>query len=298
MEPSHLEEVPCPYCGSQQRRPWAEERGFKAVRCTGCALIYCNPRPPLHAIDAAVRTGSHGPEANGLSVVARRVEARVAHYRSVFGDLFADLWSGGRPVSWLDVGAGYGEVIEAVALLAPPGSRIEGLEPMKPKADRARERGLSIVEGYLRADHPKVDVVSLVDVFSHIPDFGEILEIVRSVLNPEGEVFIETGNLADLRQRSEFPGELGLPDHLVFAGEPHLRGYLDRAGFEVVQVRRRRIDGMINLARNVAKKLLGRPAAFGVPYTSDYRQLQFRARLRPDGAGPADSNISRTVSHE
>ena len=284
MQPASLETIPCPYCGSARHRPWAQELGFTAVRCLECELLFCNPRPAQTLIDAAVRTGTHGPEAQGLVVTARRLGAKVARYRRVFGDMFDDLWRAGRPVSWLDVGAGYGEILEAVKALAPPGSRIAGLEPMHPKAAAARERGLEIVEDYLRPGQPKVQVVSVVDVFSHVPDFGAFLSDVRAVLEPGGELFIETGNLADLERRDEFPYELGLPDHLVFAGEKHLKGYLDRAGFDIVRTRRWRIDGLLNLAKNVVKKLIGRPAAFGIPYTSHYRQIQVRARLRPQAA--------------
>ena len=49
---------------------------------------------------------------------------------------------------------------------------------------------------------------------------------------------METGNLADLDRREDFPGELGLPDHLTFAGEAHLLGFLERAGFELVRIER------------------------------------------------------------
>jgi SAM-dependent methyltransferase len=284
MQPARLESIPCPYCGSARHRPWAQELGFTAVRCLDCALLYCNPRPAQALIDAAVRTGAHGPEAQGLVVTARRLGSKVSRYRRVFGEMFDDLWRAGRPVSWLDVGAGYGEIVEAVQALAPPGSRIAGLEPMRPKAAAARARGLQIVEDYLRPGQPKVQVVSVVDVFSHIPDFGAFLADVRAVLEPGGELFVETGNLADLDRREQFPYELGLPDHLVFAGEKHLQGFLERAGFEVVRTRRWRIDGLLNLAKNGVKKLIGRPAAFGIPYTSRYRQIQLRARLRPQAA--------------
>jgi hypothetical protein len=166
-------------------------------------------------------------------------------------------------------------------MLAPAGSQVVGLEPMHHKAVRARERGLEIIEDYLRPGMPRFRVISIVDVFSHIPDFGAFLLDLRQALVPEGELFLETGNLADLARRDEFPYELGLPDHLVFAGEKHILGFLDRAGFDIVAVRRSRIDGVLNLAKNVAKKLIGRPAAFGWPYTSKYRQVQIRARLRP-----------------
>lgn len=281
MRTDRLETIACPYCGSSRHHPWAQERGFTTVRCDECGLLFCNPRPAAALIDVAVRSGAHGPEAEGLVVSARRVGAKVARYRRVLGELFDDLWAGDRPVSWLDVGAGYGEVLEAVTSLAPAGSTIRGLEPMHPKVVKARERGLNIAEDYLRPGQPRAQVISIVDVFSHIPDFRAFLGDVRAALEPGGEIYIETGNLADLRTRDEFPGELGLPDHLVFAGEKHIVGFLDRAGFDVVRIRRWRIDGVVNFAKNVAKKLLGRPAAFGIPYSSDYRQIQVRARLRP-----------------
>lgn len=205
---------------------------------------------------------------------------KVSLYRRVFQDLFADLWAAGRPVSWLDVGAGYGEVLQAVASLVPPGSVVMGVEPMRHKAAHARQRGLDVAEGYLMPGSSQVRVASAVDVFSHIPDFASFLKTVTTVLEPGGELFLETGNLADLDQRGDFAGELGLPDHLVFAGESHLRGYLDRAGFEIVDLRRVRIDGLVDLAKNVVKKVIGRPAVVRMPYTSNYRQLRIRARLR------------------
>ncbi len=274
------ETICCPYCGGLTYSPWAVELGFTAVRCSDCALIYVNPRPSLNLIDSAVRTGSHGEDAGGLNVVSRRIDRRVRRYRQVFSELFDDVWRRGKPLSWLDVGAGYGEVLEAVTGLAPPGSRIEGLEPMRPKAEQARQRGLTITEDYLRPTHERVDILSVVDVFSHIPAFAAFLADVKSVLSPGGEIFVETGNLADLGRREEFPGELGLPDHLVFAGQTQLCGFLQNAGFDIVRLERQRIDDATNLAKNLVKKVLGRPVRLGLPYTSRYRQLLVRARLK------------------
>jgi hypothetical protein len=272
--------IACPYCGAQEHSFWAAEIGFTAVRCTACALIYVNPRPSLANIDMAVRTGVHSEEAHGLDVKSYRDPRKVARYRATFARMFEDIWRRGSPISWLDVGAGYGEIVEAVMGLAAPGSRIEGLEPMQPKADHARARGLAITQDYLRPGRPPADFVSIVDVFSHVPQFHEFLRDVRSALTPQGEIFVETGNLADLRVRAQFPGELGLPDHLVFAGEAQLCGFLDRAGFELVRIERQRIDGLVHLAKNVVKKALGRPVKLALPYSSNYRQLLIRARLR------------------
>jgi SAM-dependent methyltransferase len=277
-----MDTVSCPYCGEKKYVAWAEELGFRAVRCKECALIYVNPRPNLATISTAVKTGAHGEGAQHLNVKSRRISSKVLFYHKVFERIFDDIWNRNQPISWLDVGAGYGEVLEAVSRLAPVGSNIEGLEPMKPKAEQARSRGLKITEDYLRPTHPKVGFVSSVNVFSHIPNFGEFLRDVKNVLEPRGEVFIETGNLADLNTRNEFPGELGLPDHLVFAGESQLCGYLERAGFEIIRVEKLRDDGLENLAKNIVKKIIGRPSTLRLPYTSSYRQLLVRARLRSD----------------
>jgi SAM-dependent methyltransferase len=272
--------IVCPYCGGSDDTFWAEELGFKVVRCKGCSLLYVNPRLPLGEIERAVRSGMHGDEGHGLQVTARRVRSKVRRYEQVLGRFFEDVWAAGQGVSWLDVGAGYGEVLEAVQHLAPSGSRVEGLEPMHPKAEAARGRGLIVTEDYLRASHPRVQIISFIDVFSHLPDFRSFLSDVRAVLRPRGELFMETGNLADVASRDEFSGELGLPDHLVFAGESHLRGFLDAAGFEIVRLERDRVDGVLNFAKCIAKKALGRSEILRVPYTSNYRQLLVRARLK------------------
>lgn len=271
--------IACPYCGSDRSTPWAEERGYVVVRCDVCDFLYVNPAPPVEAISDAVRTGFHGSEAGNLDVRSRRVAAKVDLYERLLREMFSDIWSRNEPIRWLDVGAGYGEVVEAIQRLAPPGSMIEGLEPMEPKAAAGRARGLAITQDYLRRDHERVGFVSSIDVFSHIPDYRSFLSDVRAVLEPAGEMFIVTGNLADLATRQEFFDELGTPDHLVFAGRKHIVGYLEEAGFEVVRIKEMRLDGLVNTAKMIVKKLIGRPGLIRLPYSSTYRQLAVRARL-------------------
>lgn len=276
---STLEAIPCPYCACADYGLWAEERGFHAVRCQKCSLIYVNPRPAPSSIDNAVRTGQHGEEAQLLRVTVRRSSAKVGYYYRVFRSLFDDVWHSGQSISWLDIGAGYGELLEAISKLAPPGSDIEGIEPMHAKASHARGRGLNVSEEYLDPSRPKVDFVSLVNVFSHIPDFRAFLVELKQVLKPGGGLFLETGNLADLASRSDFAGALGLPDHLVFAGWPHIKGYLEDEEFEIVRVYTKRVDGVVNLAKNTVKKIMGRPVLLRAPYMSHHRQFLIRAKL-------------------
>jgi 2-polyprenyl-3-methyl-5-hydroxy-6-metoxy-1,4-benzoquinol methylase len=275
-----LESVRCPSCGGKESGFWAEEAGFNVVRCKGCRFLYVNPRPCFDYINEAVRSGRHSSADTNLNVRSRRIPGKVALYRRLFAKAYSDLWETLSPITWLDVGAGYGEILEAVSALAPRGSTIIGCEPMHHKADIARANGLNVVDRYLGPKEFQADVISIIDIFSHVPNFAEFLAVVASNLAPNGSLFIETGNLADLGSRREFPGELGLPDHLAFAGEKHLINYLSNAGFDVLEVQRQRIDNFRHFAKNTVKWIIGRPSVLAIPYTSNYRQIRIKAKLR------------------
>jgi SAM-dependent methyltransferase len=277
---SQKELINCLYCDDSNHFPWAKENGYTAVKCSNCGLIYVNPRPGLSLINEAVQTGVHSDVEHGRTAIGKRTESKVNHYKKILGNMFDDIWSSSQSVSWLDVGAGYGEVIEAVSMIAPVGSKIVGLEPMKPKAAYAKARGLTVKECYLNEVNEKYNILSLINVYSHIPDFRAFLKDVKKVLTANGEIFIETGNTADLKNRNEVPGELDLPDHLVFAGEKHLVGYLSEAGFSIITIKRNRVDGLMRVVKNIVKKLMGRKdITLAIPYTSAYRSIMIRAKL-------------------
>jgi 2-polyprenyl-3-methyl-5-hydroxy-6-metoxy-1,4-benzoquinol methylase len=231
-------------------------------------------------ITDAVKTGVHRDVEHSRTVIGRRSGAKVALNTRILTTMFSDIWERSRPISWLDIGAGYGEFIEAVSALAHPDSDIMGLEPMKPKAADAKSRGLNVRELYLNDIKRQYEFLSLINVFSHIPEFRAFLDDVKNVLTPGGEFFIETGNIADLRGSHEVPGELNLPDHLVFAGEQNIKDYLQAAGFSIVAVKKRRVDGVIRFGKNIVKKGLGRNLTLRLPYTSRYRTMLVRAKLR------------------
>lgn len=274
--------ITCPCCNDDNSSLWAKENGYKAVKCINCGFIYVNPRPVASLISDAVKTGVHTDAEHGRTVIAKRINAKVSNYKKIISKMFSDVMTSKKAITWLDVGAGYGEFVEAVSLIAPMNSNIEGLEPMKPKADCAKKRGLKIREIYLNEVDDKFEFVSLINVFSHIPDFRKFLDEIKKVLVENGELLIETGNTGDLVGVDDVPGELNLPDHLVFAGEKNIVSFLNEAGFSVVCIYRKRTDGLIIFLKNCIKKILGRRVNIKIPYTSSYRTLLIRAKLTTD----------------
>lgn len=274
-----LENCACPFCHADASLPWAVERGFQTVRCQGCGLLYLNPRPSQAARDEATQRGAHAA-AGDLDISERHVPAKSGLYRKIIAAVFSDVWEAGKPVSWLDIGAGYGEVMDAVRSIAPAGSRIVGVEPMASKAAAAQRRGLDVLNSYVDGNTPRVGYASLINVFSHVYDFDLLLRDIHGALLPGGELLIETGDMTLVKNRSDVPSELGSPDHVVFAGEAHVRGYLERNGFDVVSVTRARVDDLMFTLKNVAKRLLGRTVVLGLPYQSPYRTMYVRAKKK------------------
>jgi predicted TPR repeat methyltransferase len=272
------EHINCPYCNHNDHKNWADDNGFSAVKCNNCGFVYVNPRPNLALVDEAVKSGAHSSDANNKDVVTHRVQEKVSTYVNIFKEVFADVWESKRKISWLDVGAGFGEIVEAVQSLATESSKIEGVEPMGPKVKVATSRGLKIHQMYLSEVSEKYDFVSIINVFSHIPNFHEFLVDAKNALKPGGEIFIETGDTADF-ERNKIPGEIDLPDHLVFASEKHIRGFLEQAGFSVVSVKKVRIDSFFEFLKDIVKKIIGRPIVLRLPYTSPYRTMFVRAKL-------------------
>lgn len=282
MTSSELETCPCPYCNETSHSFWAMERGFSTVKCTSCEFLYLNPRPTAALRALSTQLGVHGA-AEDMDITERYLPRKVAQYRAILQECLPDVWQRSERISWLDIGAGYGEVVEAVAGLAPKGSAIMGLEPMLAKSRSAQERGLNIIPSFIGPDTPKCQFASSINVFSHINDFDSFLRDVASVLQEEGELFIETGDVGDLVSREDFPGELGSPDHVAFASSKHLTGFLNRNGFDVVSIHRASIDGYSYTLKNVLKKMIGRKVILKMPYSSPYRTMRVRARKRRTG---------------
>jgi Zn ribbon nucleic-acid-binding protein len=279
MKEVGLEDCNCPYCKTSLRKPWALENGFHTVQCTNCGFLYLSPRPSQAERTSATDTGTHA-SADNMDITERYVPAKVSLYRDILAQTFMDVWSSSTPISWVDIGSGYGEVMDAVKLLAASNSKIMGIEPMATKAKAAIKRGLRVQEGYVGPQSEPAQYASLINVFSHIYDFDSLLKDIHTLLLENGELFLETGDMTKVVSRNDLPFELGSPDHVAFASESHIRGLLERNGFDIISIDKKRVDTVLHFAKSVIKKAIGRAVIIKLPYTSPYRTMFVRARKR------------------
>jgi SAM-dependent methyltransferase len=268
-----LESVGCYLCHHGDADVWAEESGYRAMRCRSCGLLYVDPRPTAAARSEAVRTGTHLTATGDLDVTGRFSPLRVLRMSVLMRRLVPHRVRSGKPVRWLDIGCGHGELLVALQRLVPSGSTLVGVEPNDHKARSARARGLHVVSS-LDDVTSTFDVVSMMNVYGHLPDpVSTIADWSRLLDRPDGELVIETGNGAELSTREGYPGSLDLPDHLSFIGERHLRLVCALVGLEVRAVKRTRPDGLVGTGHALLRSAASRRWVVGRPYRSQFRDM-------------------------
>jgi len=222
----------CYSCSSEQHNFYAEENGYSLVKCDVCGLLFVENRPDDNEIVEAIKQGKH-PGVKELDVTGRYNPLKISNYIKVLEELYnKDL---GGIKTWLDIGCGHGEFIMAIQKYSHGRISARGSEPNVHKQESARERGLDVGFFDIESHEEKYDAISLLNVYSHLPDPPMFLELLKKLLKPGGELILQTGDAADLSVK-DIPKPFLLPGHLSFASEKIVTGILERLGFDIIKV--------------------------------------------------------------
>lgn len=148
-----------------------------------------------------------------------------------------------RGGEWLDVGCGFGYVLEAARAA---GFRVRGLEPDAKAAKAAHERVGNVEQGVLNESTPAADILSTLDVIEHLPDLNAFAELskrkaralwVIKVPSSEG-AFFRIAHALRIRSAVKrlWQSEYEHP-HRVYFDRPSLTRFLTKHDFDVVAVR-------------------------------------------------------------
>ena len=228
-----MERTNCYNCNTEECTFYAEENGLSLVKCSACGLLYIQDRPDDKEISQAHKQGKHTTGLKDLEVTGVFNAGTIQTYLDVLEDLFKGELGNKR--AWLDVGCGHGEFIVAVQQYSEGKIDVRGTEPNIHKQRSAIERGLNVSYFDVEAHGQKYDVISLLNVYSHLPDPPAFLESLKKLLNPGGEIILQTGDTADFAAKEHYR-PFYLPDHLSFASERIVTDILKRLGFEILKV--------------------------------------------------------------
>jgi len=235
-----LEWVECILCGgkksglavSARERHLGTGEEFRIVRCSGCRLMYLNPRP-VRSVMPKYYTDSY-------SVFS--VKPRWTRPFSTFLDarrvrrLRGLLRGQGRA---LDVGCGRGEL---VAALRRAGIDAHGIDPSEHAVRNAVPGAIGHVELGLvetaAVGQEEVDLVILSHVLEHCHDPGGLLLHVRRMLRPGGYLYVEVPNALSWEARAlgQYWGGWDVPRHCYHFSPETLVRLLNQKSFTVLRV--------------------------------------------------------------
>lgn len=233
---SSVRTTPCVACGHASARPCylIEGIGERLVTCERCGLGSLHPMPSSQRIASFYPPEYYGtPDAK----FERWVEAAVrlgAQHR--VRTLLHGLPTGGRV---LDIGCGRGVMLRA---MLDNGFEAHGVEISAAAAAGADPRAkIRIAHSLQDANYGshQFDAVVLWHVLEHVRQPAETLAEVARILVPGGRLIVAVPNFASWQStwaKSDW-FHLDLPRHLYHFSDRTLSRLVERAGFEVRDVR-------------------------------------------------------------
>lgn len=232
----------CPLCGENHYKNIYKERSVLGiVQCLSCGLLYVNPRLKE---PEKVYWGDIDNYFNEARLV---FEEKSRHHRDP--NYLADLKiirkykSSGN---FLDIGTNMGFFLRKAR---GQGWNLYGVEPSPALSKIAREHfGLNIKTAFLQeAGFSDIffDIVTMTDVFEHLPDPGDVLRDVHRILKSDGILFIKVPNgLFNLFKFHSAKLTGGLKDYDIFDSYEHVVHYsprmlclmLEKFGFRVIKM--------------------------------------------------------------
>lgn len=295
----------CPLCSFSATVHAFSDNGCNLRICDTCELFFVDPYPAGNRQHERVSRGNF--EEIEILDCARRYEGERLYYERHFDSIAAEC---GGARSLLDVGCGTGHLLELFA--ARPELRRMGIELNTQAARFARYvSGCEILEvpfEQFRSDE-RFDVITLINVFSHIPSLDALFASLRGVLAPGGKVILRTSEMRrDVSRWNQL--HWGVPDDLHFLGLRTLEFLCAKYGFVVarhVQIpfekelfRRSRWQQMGRSRVTNLIKILGLHIPFALAalekaYTAALGQRLFVSLivLTPLGSGPAIVSASK-----
>jgi SAM-dependent methyltransferase len=220
----------CPLCGSKDNRFCFSVTEYNLVACDGCELFFIDPYPATDGVHDRVETYNY--DEVDLLDPEKHYRLTVEYYYKYFPIIERECQGAG---SVLDVGCGTGRLLELLGQY--PDLHREGIELSVERAEMAEK--LTACEIHktpieVFESESKFDVIIMINVLSHIPNFDGLFKAIHALLSPKGKLIIKTGEMRQDVKKGDYYN-WAIPDHLHFLGLRTLDFICDRYNFKSIR---------------------------------------------------------------
>jgi SAM-dependent methyltransferase len=223
----------CPLCGGRESKKCFSERKYDLLNCNTCELFFINPYDPYET-DIHKRVVNYEYEDfKSLDPIRFHISSKIS-YKKIYLSFIEKECVGAN--SLLDVGCGTGALLELL-LERNPRIRGMGIELNKARANYAKKTTQCEIFQVPVEDFScegKFDVITMINVLSHIPSFDKLFTSLRNLIADKGKLILKVGEVAaEVRKDALF--DWGIPDHLHFLGMRTIQFICNKYGFREVQ---------------------------------------------------------------
>ena len=220
----------CPLCGYCETLQAFRDNGCSLRSCSICGLFFVHPYPDR--ISQYARVSSGASDQIEILDCERRYLGERLYYERHLADIAGECHGA---ESLLDVGCGTGYLLGALSSV--PGLYTAGIELNAEAARFARQvsaRPIYEVPFEEFCSDRKYDVITLINVLSHVPSFDRMFRSMQDLLRPGGKVILRTSEMC--RNVSRWNQvHWGIPDDIHFLGLDTLTFLCAKYGFAVVR---------------------------------------------------------------
>ena len=197
------------------------------VLCNYCGLLQL-----AHTINPEILYGDYTYlTSNSLGL--------VEHFKRYSEDILMDLHISEQSFV-IDVGCNDGVFLTP---FKEHGMKTLGIEPASKIAEKAREKGIPIVEHYLTSDvaekivreHGKAQIITANNVFANVDNPAETIRSIKKMLSPQGVFVFETGYMPDTISNNVFDNFYH--EHLSYFSVKPLESFFRTEGMEIIDIK-------------------------------------------------------------
>ncbi len=221
----------CPLCSSQDNRFCFCERDYQVLSCQVCGLLFIHPYP-FDEDTVHNKVTKYDYQKLKIHDAQSHYSASKSFYQACFPRIVQQCQDA---KSFLDIGCGTGHLLELLSKSHPNIHRV-GIELNTERANFAER--IANCEVYQipveQFSYPrKFDVITMINVLSHIPSFDTLFSCIKSLLSDHGKLIMKVGEVSQsITKDAVF--DWGIPDHLHFLGMNTLQFICNKYGFTIV----------------------------------------------------------------